>query len=133
MTDNDATQASSSASPSLSLAVQGELATPINGVDSGSAAVTKRVQVVGAPPPFYGAGRKEEETRQAAESDNEDEEQPDDDVLGIDGADKTRTVGDGEVKDEDLLAEFDEDEDVSRVSFPLPLPDANDGPDRRCT
>lgn len=118
MADNNGTEASSSASPSTSATVQGEPAAQVNGNGSGSsgAVVTKRVQVVGAPPPFHGAGRKDEEPRKAAESDD-DEEQPDDDVLGIDGDDKTRTVGDGEVKDEDLLAEFDEDEDVSRYPF----------------
>jgi hypothetical protein len=72
--------------------------------------LTKKVQVVGQPPAFYGTGRKEE-TKAAAGSD--DEEEPDEDTLGQESDDKTRVTGDGEVKDEDLLAEFDEDEDVS--------------------
>lgn len=80
----------------------------LNGSSSG-----KRVQVVGEPPAFHGVGRKQEPSR-GAESDEEEEEQQqlDENTIEKENEDKTRTVGDGEVKDEDLLAEFDEDEDV---------------------
>lgn len=119
MSDNEP---STSASPSTSTLKE---APQVNGTGKTSGTVTKRVQVVGAPPAFHGTGRKEEEPRKAADSD-EEEEQPDEDALGIDSDDKTRTVGDGEVKDEDLLAEFDEDEDVSSDISRVTSPQADD-------
>lgn len=102
MTDNEP---STSASASTSILKEDPAPAKVNG-----SALTKKVQVVGQPPAFHGTGRKEE-TKAAAGSD--DEEEPDEETLGQESDDKTRVTGDGEVKDEDLLAEFDEDEDVS--------------------
>ncbi|UZJ52543.1 hypothetical protein CBS101457_001863 [Exobasidium rhododendri] len=78
--------------------------------------IKKQVQLVGAPPVFHGAGRKAEPSRGAQSDDDDEEEQVEEDGAGQDGEDKARTVEAGEINDEDLLAEFDEDEDTIHLT-----------------
>lgn len=97
---------------------------PLEGQASGSnSAATegpprKQVQVVGAPPVYHGAGRKEEPLRDAGsedDDDDDDEGEGEDNDAGQD--EKVEEAGsDREIPDEDLLAEFDDDENVSEAA-----------------
>jgi hypothetical protein len=103
--------------------------TPVDALASGSRAgqgsapVKKQVQLVGAPPVYHGAGRKEEPPRGAQSDDDDDDVEDEEQAEGSESfkqeEEKARTVAEGELKDEDLLAEFDEDADVSSQTRPV--------------
>ena len=81
----------------------------------------KQVQVVGAPPPLPFGGRKAEERDEDSGDDDEDAEEDEgeeDERDEEDGEERregaeARQNGREEVEEEDLLANFPEDEDVS--------------------
>ena len=97
---------------------------PLAGQASGSnAAATegpprKQVQVVGAPPVYHGAGRKEEPLRGAGSDDDDDDDDDEEEGEGNDAGQEQKAEeagSDREISDEDLLAEFEDDENVSEA------------------